>query len=73
MRHVTRLRRPSADNGDGSDDGRAEPRVISAPQSKQEAARKGGMFLYTDDAWSLRYYRQGDLHFLERQLFGRGR
>jgi hypothetical protein len=28
------------------------------------------MFLYVDDAWSLRYFDQNDLHFKEREVFG---
>ena len=27
-------------------------------------------FLHADDAWSLRYFDQSDLHFLEREVFG---
>ena len=37
---------------------------------KQEAAVAHGMFLYVDDAWSLRYFDQNDLHFKEREVFG---
>jgi hypothetical protein len=37
---------------------------------KQQAAVEHAMFLYTDDAWSLRYFDQNDLHFLEREVFG---
>jgi hypothetical protein len=40
------------------------------PQLIQQAAVANGMFLYTDDAWSLRYYDQNDLHFKEREVFG---
>jgi hypothetical protein len=40
------------------------------PQLLQQAAVAKGMFLYTDDAWSLRYYDQNDLHFKEREVFG---
>jgi hypothetical protein len=40
------------------------------PQLIQQAAVAKGMFLYTDDAWSLRYYDQNDLHFKEREVFG---
>jgi hypothetical protein len=49
---------------------RKQPLVTTQPQSKQQAAVKAGMFLYTDDAWSLRYFDDGDLHSMERELFG---
>jgi hypothetical protein len=45
-------------------------KVAKQPQVKQQAAVAHGMFLYTDDAWSLRYFDQNDLHFLEREVFG---
>jgi hypothetical protein len=44
--------------------------VVKAPQNKQQAAVSNGMFLFTDDAWSLRYFDQNDLHFKEREVFG---
>jgi hypothetical protein len=44
--------------------------VDKQPQVKQQAALANGMFLYTDDAWSLRYFNQNDLHFKEREVFG---
>jgi hypothetical protein len=44
--------------------------VTKQPQVKQQAADANGMFLYTDDAWSLRYFDQNDLHFKEREVFG---
>lgn len=44
--------------------------VNKQPQSKQQAAVANGMFLYTDDAWSLRYFDQNDLHCKEREVFG---
>ena len=44
--------------------------VTKQPQSKQQAALANGMFLYTDDAWSLRYFDQNDLHYKERIVFG---
>lgn len=44
--------------------------VNKQPQSKLQAAVANGMFLYTDDAWSLRYFDLNDLHFKERELFG---
>ena len=47
-----------------------EPLIDKQPQSKQEAAVSAGMFLYTDDAWSLRYFDSNDLHCVERELFG---
>ncbi len=45
-------------------------KVAKQPQVKQQAAVAHAMFLYTDDAWSLRYFDQNDLHFLEREVFG---
>jgi len=44
--------------------------VSQQPQSKQKAAVQSGMFLYTNDAWSQAYFNPGDLHCLERELFG---
>jgi hypothetical protein len=44
--------------------------VTSEPQAKQQAAVANGMFLYTDDIWSLQYFDQNDLHFMEREVFG---
>lgn len=44
--------------------------VKKQPQVKQQAAAAHGMFLYTDDAWSLQYFDQNDLHFKEREVFG---
>jgi PLD-like domain len=46
------------------------PEVTEIPQSLDKAATKAGMFLYTNDAWSLRYFDPNDLHSLERKLFG---
>ena len=40
------------------------------PQSKQQAATQAGVFLHTDDQWSLAYFNTGDLHCEERELFG---
>ena len=45
-------------------------KITRQPQVKQQAAVANAMFLYTDDAWSLRYFDQNDLHFLEREVFG---
>lgn len=45
-------------------------KIVRQPQVKQEAAVAHAMFLRTDDAWSLRYFDQNDLHFLEREVFG---
>ena len=45
-------------------------KVARQPQVKQEAAVVHAMFLYTDDAWSLRYFDKNDMHFLEREVFG---
>ena len=44
--------------------------VDKQPQVKQQAAVAHAMFLYADDAWSLRYFDQNDLHFKEREVFG---
>jgi len=40
------------------------------PQSKQQAAKQAGVFLHTDDSWSLAYFDSKDLHCVERELFG---
>ncbi len=47
-----------------------KPLVAKQPQSKQQAAVKAGMFLYTDDAWSLRCFSDSDFHCADRELFG---
>jgi hypothetical protein len=47
-----------------------KPLVSAQPRSKKDAAVQAGMFLYTDDNWSLAYFNDGDLHCLERELFG---
>jgi hypothetical protein len=39
------------------------------PQSKNQAAIQSGMFLFTDDKWSLAYFEPNDLHCEERELF----
>jgi hypothetical protein len=44
--------------------------VTNQAQDKQQAAAAHHMFLYTDDAWSLQYFDQNDLHFKEREVFG---
>lgn len=49
---------------------RQKPLVTSQPASPHQAAVSAGMFLYTDDAWSLRYFDPNDLHCTERKLFG---
>lgn len=45
-------------------------RNVQKPQATLQAAIAHEMFLYTDDAWSLRYFDPNDLHFLEREVFG---
>ena len=45
-------------------------KVTRMPQSLEKAATQAGIFLRTDDAWSLRYFDPNDLHSLERKLFG---
>jgi hypothetical protein len=47
-----------------------KPLVAQQPQSEQQAAVQAGMFLYTNDAWSLAYFNPDDLHCMERKLFG---
>jgi hypothetical protein len=54
-------------NGNGND---KNGLISKQPEVKQEAAIAHGMFLYVDDAWSLRYFDQNDLHFKEREVFG---
>jgi hypothetical protein len=44
--------------------------ATNQPQSKAGAATAAGVFLHTDDAWSLAYFDTNDLHNLERKLFG---
>jgi len=40
------------------------------PQSKLQAAKQAGLFLHTDDEWSMAYFNPKDLHSAERELFG---
>jgi hypothetical protein len=49
----------------------ARPLVRKMPQSKAVAAVQAGMFLHTDDAWSLAYFDPNDLHSRERELFAK--
>ena len=44
--------------------------LLRQPQSKNQAAVQSGMFLFTDDKWSLAYFNSDDLHCEERELFG---
>ncbi|MGA3263151.1 MAG: phospholipase D-like domain-containing protein [Terracidiphilus sp.] len=46
------------------------PRVDKQPRSKQQAAISAGMYLSTTDAWTAHYFDPGDLHCMERELFG---
>ena len=46
-----------------------QPLVAKQPQSKAAAATEAGVFLHTDDAWSLAYFDPNDLHNRERELF----
>lgn len=48
----------------------SKPPLAEQPAVKSQAARQGGMFLYTDDKWSLAYFDKNDLHCEERELFG---
>ncbi len=64
-------KRPSAKRSPPSSGaGTSQPLVTADPVSKQQAAKQAGMFLYTDDSWSARYWNSNDLHCLERELFG---
>ncbi len=47
-----------------------QTKLTEIPQSLEKAATTAGIFLYTNDAWSLRYFDPNDLHWLERKLFG---
>lgn len=47
-----------------------QPLVGKQPQSDQQAAIQAGMFLYTNDTWSLAYFQEDDLHYKERELLG---
>jgi len=56
----------------GMSAGTTKPRVGKEPQSKEKAATQAGIFLYTTDTWAAAYFKDGDLHALERALFGSG-
>jgi hypothetical protein len=47
-----------------------KPLVATQPVSKPQAALSAGMFLYTNDSWSARYFDPSDLHCIERKVFG---
>jgi hypothetical protein len=47
-----------------------KPLLAKEPQSKKEAAKQAHMFLQTTDVWSAAYFNAGDLHCMERELFG---
>jgi hypothetical protein len=64
---TTKRKRPSASTSKAHSGKRL---IDRQPQIKEQAAVAHGMFLYTDDAWSLRYFDANDLHFKERELFG---
>jgi len=44
--------------------------ISKQPRSEKDAALQAGIFLYTDDNWSADYFNDGDLHCMERELFG---
>jgi hypothetical protein len=44
--------------------------IEEQPQSQEQAATQAGVFLYTDDRWSMAYFDPSDLHYKERELFG---
>lgn len=69
--HYNFLDRYASSKTRGKAKAASKPRVAKDPQIKQAAAQQAGMFLYTDDAWSLRYFQRGDLHFLEREIFAK--
>lgn len=46
------------------------PFLTQQPRSKQQAAIAAGMYLSTTDAWTKPYFAEGDLHCMERKLFG---
>ena len=47
-----------------------KPLITKQPQSNKQAALQAGMFLHTDDTWSDAYFSDGDLHCMDRELFG---
>lgn len=50
--------------------GSSAPTVLATPQSKTVAAKQAKITLCKDDSWSTPYWTDGDLHCLERELFG---
>lgn len=68
MAHMVAPAKNSAENAPARKQAAGE--VTQMPQSQEKAAEKAGIFLYTNDTWSLRYFDPNDLHFLERELFG---
>ena len=49
---------------------KSKPLIGKQPQSKEKAALQAGIFLYTNDIWAAAYFKDGDLHAVERELFG---
>lgn len=47
-----------------------KPLISKEPQSKDKAAIQAGIYLHTDDNWAAAYFKDGDLHGVERKLFG---
>ncbi|HXT11878.1 MAG TPA: hypothetical protein VN873_09990 [Candidatus Angelobacter sp.] len=65
------IRNKSGNNKTAANGGTAKhPPINKQPQSKSRAAVQTGMFLFTDDKWSLAYFDPNDLHCQERELFG---
>jgi hypothetical protein len=61
---------PKAAASKGKGKGAKQPKIKRTPASKQQAASSAGMFLSTDDKWAAKYFDPGDLHSVDRQLFG---
>jgi hypothetical protein len=64
MKTVTKSTKPAAAQT------AKHPPVQQQPQSKNQAAVQAGLFLHTDDKWSLAYFDPNDLHCEEREFFG---
>ena len=64
-------KKTSKDQG-GASATASKPLISKEPQLKDKAALQAGIYLHTNDNWAVAYYKGGDLHAVERELFASG-
>ncbi|HVM62502.1 MAG TPA: hypothetical protein VMV72_16705 [Verrucomicrobiae bacterium] len=67
MKTATKSTKQSAASAAGTPQ---QPPLSQQPALKSQAACEAGLFLSTNDKWSLAYFDANDLHCEERELFG---